>query len=1208
MSSKWTFWIDRGGTFTDIMARTPSGEMQLYKLLSENPEHYADAAIEGMRRLLKLPKDAPLPVEDIQEVRMGTTVATNALLERNGEATLLVTTRGFGDALRIGNQARPDIFALHIVLPEHLCTRVIEVHERIGPRGDVLQPLDVQHAKAQLQDAYDRGFRSCAIALMHGYRFPEHEDALEQLAYEMGYTHISVSHDVSRRMKLIDRADTTVVDAYLSPVLHHYVNQVTSQLLQTPVVFMKSDGGLVEAHGFDGKDAILSGPAGGIVACAHSAKMAGFDNVIGFDMGGTSTDVSHYAGSYERSTETTIAGARIAVPMMRIHTVAAGGGSVIHFDGAKFSVGPDSAGANPGPTCYRRGGPLTLTDCNVMLGKLQPDFFPNVFGPNADQKLDATIVHKKFDALAQEISQKTGEKQTPQDVAQGFLRIAVENMANAIKKISVERGYDVTHYTLNSFGGAGPQHACLVAQKLGIRHVMIHPYGGVLSAYGMGLAAFSAHREAPIHERLSQESIQNAERKCHELETDTTKELQTQPIGSANIEHQRIAEVQYQGTNTTLDVPLAPLDAMRTAFQKAHRQQFGFLMPHRALELQTIRVESTATTTTHGNTRVQSKLKASTPVPDAHVDTWMTGTCAKTPVFQREMLVPGDALSGPAIIQDPVSTIVVEAGWQARVDAQKVLLLDRTNTTHVPQNSIQGSVAQGNARHQPDPVLLEVFNNLFMSIAEQMGTTLQRTAYSANVKERLDFSCAVFDADANLVSNAPHIPVHLGSMGASVAHLVHSRGNSMKFGDVFMLNDPYHGGTHLPDITVMTPVFDSDSQSPIFYVASRAHHADVGGMTPGSMPPHSRCIQQEGVLIHDVQLVKDGEFQEDTVRKLFAKGAYPARNIEDNLADLRAQIAANEMGVRALHQLVEQEGLDLVHAYMQHVQDYAEEQVKRVLATLKSGQYLYRMEDGAAIAVRVDVDHKSRTTVIDFKGTSAQQPTNFNAPRAITRAAVLYVLRTLVQENIPLNDGCLKPVTLKVPKGSMLDPQHPAAVVAGNVEVSQAVTNALYLALNALAAGPGTMNNLTFGNDRYQYYETICGGSPAGHGFDGTSAVQTHMTNSRMTDPEVLEWRFPVLVDAFKIRHGSGGKGEYTGGDGVERRLRFLETMDVAILSNMRKNGPPGIGGAGAGKPGDQWMERADGTTTPLAACDQAQVHPNDVLVVQTPGGGGCNS
>ncbi|MFW6339550.1 MAG: hydantoinase B/oxoprolinase family protein [Wenzhouxiangella sp.] len=1194
-SQRWRFWIDRGGTFTDVVARAPDGELHTAKLLSDNPEHYADAAIEGIRRLLALTPDHPLPAWAIQHVRMGTTVATNALLERRGERSALLITRGFADALRIGHQTRPDIFALDIRRPAALYERVIEIDERIGADGRVLRKLDEASAIDQLKALKDQGIHALAVVLVHAYRYPEHEQQLARLARQLGFEQISLSHQVSPLIRLIGRGDTTVVDAYLSPVLRRYADRVADELGEVALQFMKSDGGLSDAAHFAGKDAILSGPAGGIIGCVRTAELAGFGRVIGFDMGGTSTDVSHYRGELERSFETEIAGVRLRVPMLEIHTVAAGGGSCLHFDGSRYRVGPDSAGASPGPACYRRGGPLTVTDCNLMLGKLQPDFFPAVFGPGADQPLDAAVVHQRFAELTERIHLATGDTRSPEQVAEGFVQIAVNNMASAIRKISVQRGHDVTRYVLNCFGGAGGQHACLVADALGIETVLIHPMAGVLSAYGMGLADVIALREFPLGGRLDEnllESLRPIESKALAA---AVSELVAQGHERDRIQIRVRLQLKYEGTDTTLLVDRADLEEMQDSFARLHREQFGFALDGRALVAESGLVEALAPGQALSEP-TQEGHPANEPVePLSVVRTWMGGReHPQTPVIARAELQPGQAVEGPAILVENHATTVVEPGWAARLNERGHLVLTRTESRS----------ARNRAGRAVDPVMLEVFNKLFMAIAEHMGVVLQKTAWSANIKERLDFSCALFDGRGGLVANAPHVPVHLGAMGESVRAVIRAFAGRIHPGDVFLLNDPYAGGTHLPDLTVVTPCFDDRDQI-LFFTASRAHHADIGGLTPGSMPPHSRHIDDEGVLISPTRIVRDGRLGEARLDELLASGPHPARNPRQNLADLRAQIAANERGRRELAEMVDQFGLETVCAYMGHVQDNAAEQVRRALVELEDGHWIKTMDSGARVEVRVSVDRKNRRAVIDFSGTSPQQADNFNAPAAITRACVLYVLRTLVADDIPLNDGCLAPVELVIPPGSLLNPKHPAAVVAGNVETSQVITDALLAAMGKLANSQGTMNNLTFGNDRYQHYETLCGGTGAGEGFAGTDAVHSHMTNSRLTDPEILETRFPVLLEGFGVRPDSGGTGRWRGGSGAERRIRFLEPMTVALLANSRTQAPQGLHGGGPGMTGEAWIERADGHIQPLAGCDRAEVEDGDTLVIRTPGGGG---
>jgi 5-oxoprolinase (ATP-hydrolysing) len=1198
-AGRWQFWIDRGGTFTDIVGLDPGGALRVHKLLSENPGRYADAALQGIRDLLGLAPAAPIPAERIAAVKMGTTVATNALLERKGEPTLLVVTKGFGDALRIGYQNRPKIFARHIVLPELLYRRVVEVDERVGARGEVLRPLDLRPARDALNEARAAGINAVAIVLLHGYRHTAHEKALAALARELGFAQVSVSHEVSPLMKLIGRGDTTVVDAYLSPILRRYVDRVAGELGSARLLFMQSNGGLVDAGTFQGRDAILSGPAGGVVGAVETAKAAGFGKVIGFDMGGTSTDVSHYAGDYERAFETLVAGVRMRAPMMQIHTVAAGGGSILAFDGQRFRVGPESAGANPGPACYRRGGPLTVTDCNVMLGRIQPEHFPHLFGPGGDQPLDADTVRRQFAALAAEVARATGKPRTPESVAQGFLTIAVANMANAIKEISTQRGYDVTAYVLCCFGGAGGQHACQVADALGMTRILIHPLAGVLSAYGMGLADLRLIRQRAIEAPLDQALLPALSSAVTELTAEAKAEMRAQDVPDTAMTALARAHIRYQGTDAPLVVAFGDRVALVAGFEAAHRQRYGFVVPGKALVVEAVSVELIGGHERAVVAAAMPRAEAAAPAALGRVAMTSADGPGEVPVLDRAALPPGAGVEGPAIVIEATTTTVVEPGWRAECRPGGELLLTRVV-------ALARAAAVGTS---VDPVMLEIFNNLFMSIAEQMGATLEKTSHSVNIKERLDFSCAIFDAGGGLVANAPHMPVHLGSMGESVRSILRSRSGRIRPGDVFVLNAPYNGGTHLPDITVITPVFDPvdglAGAEILFFTASRGHHADIGGITPGSMPADSRTVTEEGVLIDDFVLVEEGRFREAEMRALLASGPYPARNPDQNVADLQAQIAANEKGVRELRRMLAQYGLAVVRAYMGHVQDNAEEQVRRAIARLKDGSFAYPLDDGSVVAVRVGVDREKREAVVDFTGTSPQCPSNFNAPSAVCRAAVLYVFRTLVDDEIPMNEGCLRPIRIVIPEGSMLNPRFPAAVVAGNVETSQVITDALYGALGIMAAAQGTMNNLTFGNARYQYYETICGGSGAGPGFDGTDAVHTHMTNSRLTDPEVLEWRFPVLVEEFRIRRGSGGAGRYRGGDGVVRALRFREAMTASILSNRRRVAPYGMAGGEPGALGHNYVLRADGEHFELAGTGRVEMNPGDALVIETPGGGG---
>ena len=1186
----WQFWVDRGGTFTDIVAKTPEGKLRTHKLLSENPEVYADAAVHGIRELLGLGANDPIPRGRIGAVKMGTTVATNALLERKGERTLLLITKGMRDLLRIGFQNRPKLFDLNIELPELLYEDVIEVEERISADGDVIFPLDTKETRAALSRAYGQGYRSVAVALMHSYRFSDHEKQIGDMARQTGFDQVSLSHEASPLIKLVSRGDTAVVDAYLSPILRRYVSQVADALDAgnggcERLMFMRSNGGLTDASLFEGRDAILSGPAGGVVGMVSTATEHGFDKLIGFDMGGTSTDVCHYAGDFERSFETEVAGVRMRAPMMSIHTVAAGGGSILSFRDGRMQVGPESAGANPGPAAYRRGGPLTVTDCNVLLGKLQPDLFPPVFGPNADQPLDVDVVREKFEAMAVEI----GNGLSVEEIAEGFLRIAVENMANAIKKISVQRGYDVTKYTMNCFGGAGGQHACLVADALGMQSVFIHPFAGVLSAFGMGLADVRAMRENQFGQGIEQ--IEAAHDVLAELCQAAMAEVKGQGISDTKISTVKMAHIRPAGAQQTLEVPFGNQADMTKAFEAAHKQRFGFVPQSADLIIEILSAEAI------GETGETVKLDPDTSGTTSSQTTQMWSGNARhdVPVVDRTQMRKGDVVQGPAILTEPTGTNILESGWRAECIACGCLVLTR-NSPLARTEAIGTKV---------DPVMLEVFNNLFMSIADQMGATLANTAYSVNIKERYDFSCAIFDENGDLVANAPHVPVHLGSMSESVRVILRQNKDHIKPGDVFMMNNPFNGGTHLPDVTVITPVFDKEGTRILYTVASRGHHADIGGKTPGSAPPDSRTIDEEGVLIDNFLLVKEGQLRSVQTRELLASGKYPCRNIDQNMADLSAQIAANTTGLKELQKITDQFGVDTVHAYMSHVQANAEESVRRVLDVLHDCEFTYPLDSGDQIQVAISVHKAQRTATIDFTGTSPQNEWNYNAPLAVCRAVVLYVFRTLVGTDIPMNEGCLKPLTLIVPAGSMINPDSPAAVISGNTEVSQAIADTLYGALGVIAGSQGTMNNFVYGNDNYQNYETICGGTGAGDGFHGTSAVHSHMTNTRMTDPEVLETRFPVRLDEFSIRKGSGGGGEFQGGDGIIRRLRFLEPTTVTVLSSHRKVSPHGAKGGSSGQIGENSILRANGEKEVLDGNDEAEMMFNDVFVLKSPGGGG---
>jgi len=1195
---KWQFWIDRGGTFTDIIGRSPKGDISTHKLLSENSTQYKDAAIQGIRDLLCLKDEEDIPIDQIDSIKMGTTVATNALLERKGENTLLAISSGFADILRIGYQQRPKLFSLDIKLPDMLYSNIVEIEERIDINGKIIKKLDPIETKKLLKDAFDQGFKSIAIVLMHGYRHQSHEKQVSTIAKKIGFEQISVSHRVSPLMKIIPRGDTTVVDAYLSPILRRYVNQVKSALGPAQkgfgkLMFMQSNGGLTDANYFHGKDAILSGPAGGVVGMVKTGEKVGLDKLIGFDMGGTSTDVCHFNGEYERTLETKVAGIILRSPMMLINTVAAGGGSILHFDGSRYRVGPDSAGAYPGPACYRNGGPLTVTDCNVMLGKLNPEFFPKIFGPNANQNLDLSLVKKKFTALAKEISLETMKTVTPSAVAEGFLSIAVESMANAIKKISVQRGYDVSNYALSCFGGAGGQHACLVADRLGIKKIHLHPYAGVLSAYGIGLAESRKINDLAVELPLEKGVIDHLSKSFTKLHFDGKEDLVSQNLNENLFQYTDRVYLRYQDSDTSLAVKFENVEGMKLCFENTHRARFGFISPEKLVIIESIQAEvSCQSEQFESNIIIPNKIKTKTLTTQ---DVFINGKLEETIFYNRDEIKPNEKLSGPAVIIEPTSTIIVEPGWEATLKESNDLILTRTQ-------KIKRASAIGTS---VDPIMLEIFNNLFMNVAEQMGMVLENTASSVNIKERLDFSCALFSPTGNLVANAPHVPVHLGSMSECIKTIIRENSSTMNPGDAFLINAPYNGGTHLPDITLIKPVFDDNNENVIFYVATRGHHADIGGTVPGSAPANSTHVKEEGVLIDNFTIVSKGVFLENEIYNLLSLAEFPARNIKQNIADLKAQVAAAEKGSQELIKVIKHYGLEVVHAYMGHVQDNAEESVRRVLDVLSDSSFTYKMDDGHQVVVSISVDKVNRTATIDFTGTSNQHPGNYNAPSSICYAAVLYVFRCLVDDEIPLNDGCLKPLNLIIPKRSMINPQYPAAVFSGNVETSQYIVDTLLGALGEFAASQGTMNNFIWGNDKVQNYETICGGSGASINQPGCSAVHTHMTNSRLTDPEVLEWRFPVQLESFSIRKNSGGKGLNMGGDGVDRRMRFLEPMTVNIIAGHRKIPPYGLSGGESGALGENYVIHSDESVTRLGTKGQVEVGENDLFILKTPGGGG---
>jgi 5-oxoprolinase (ATP-hydrolysing) len=1189
VSRGWDFWIDRGGTFTDVVARRPDGELSVLKLLSRNPQQYRDAALEGIRLSAGLGSLEQLTELPVAGVRMGTTVATNALLEREGEPTVLVITNGFGDALSIGYQQRPRLFDLHIRKPEPLYTRVVEARERVAVDGEVIRALDEAHLATELAAAHTAGYRAAAIVFMHGYRYADHENRAAELARAAGFEQVSMSHDTSPLPRLVMRGDTTVADAYLSPVLGRYVADVEARLEGQSLFFMQSNGGLTAARTFRGRDSVLSGPAGGVVGMVQTGIAAGYERLIGFDMGGTSTDVSLYDGQYERTQDNEVAGVRIQAPMMRIHTVAAGGGSLLGLTDGRFTVGPDSAGADPGPVCYRKGTALAITDANAVLGRIQPDWFPAVFGPGADQPPDPEAAVRAFEARAVEVRAATGEEMTIESMAEGYLRIGVDRMAQAIKEISSQRGYDVTDFTLCCFGGAGGQHACAVAQALGMRRVLLHPLAGVLSAYGMGLADIKVLKQASVQEPLTDNL--ELETVFELLESQARSDLRAQAGDAAPVSLERRVRIRYAGSDTALELAFGPAAGMADGFAALHAERYGFR------EAKPMIVESAEV---EGSAAIASAVGRAEPAregaaPAAFRRVWVAGAWTRTPVFVRRDLGPGPVTAGPALIMDDGATTFVDAGWDARIDDLGNLVLERrAESTLLQHRDVRAN-----------PITLEIFNNLFMHIAEQMGVVLRNTAHSVNIKERLDFSCALFDRGGGLVANAPHMPVHLGSMGESVRAVLARYGDALAPGDSIALNDPYHGGTHLPDVTIVTPYFDRGETSPLFFVASRAHHADIGGRTPGSMPAASTSIAEEGALIDGFRLVAAGRFDEAGFRELLAAGRWPARNPDQNVADAKAQLAANQRGLGEIQRMLEAFGRPVVEAYMGHVQDNAEAAVRRALKGLSDGSFEYPMDGGQCIRAAIRIDAERGSAVVDFSGTSDQDRANFNAPLAVCRAAVLYVLRCLVDHDIPMNDGCLRPVDIRVPKGCLLNPEPPAAVVAGNVETSQCITDALFGALGVVAAAQGTMNNLTFGNGRYQYYETLCGGAGAGPGFRGADAVHTHMTNSRLTDPEVLEARYPVRLERFCLRAGSGGAGKWPGGDGVLREIRFLEPMTVSILSGHRRVAPFGLAGGEPGTRGRNQHRTPEGGGKILPGTGEFGMDAGDSVIMETPGGGG---
>jgi 5-oxoprolinase (ATP-hydrolysing) len=1196
MTKTWEFWIDRGGTFTDVIARRPDGRLQVSKLLSTNPEHYSDAAAEAIRCCLLNETGAA-----IGTVRMGTTVATNALLEHAGEALAFVTTRGFADALAIGNQARPDIFALNIVKPAPLYTQVIEVVERVGADGEVIQALDTVQTRTALQAAFADGLRNLAVCLLHSYRYHEHELQIADLAREIGFKRVSVAHQLSGLQNYLQRAQTTVADAYVTPALEHYLQGFRTALASndhqpTELLLMQSNGGMVQAAQLHGKDSVLSGPAGGVVGMAAAGKRAGLQRLIGFDMGGTSTDVSLYDHGHELTRTTEIGGSAIQTPMINIHTIAAGGGSMLKFADGRLQAGPESAGAYPGPRAYLNNGPLTITDANLLTGRLQASAFPAIFGADGKQSIGVAETKAAFAALANDVSTETGTNYTAAQAASGFLRIATENMAGAIRHICAQQGKNPAHFALCGFGGASGQHACAVAELLGIKEILVDPLASVLSAYGIGIAPVSRVKQASSNLALdAAEAISAAVRA---LVTDCEAEVLAQGLDTAALNSSVRLFVKVAGSDNSVPVPVdaAPhpskLGQLAEAFRAVHQQRFGFKPPANAhLSVDAIEVQTTGTSkqVAHGEIIPDAALQ----IP-ATANVFLDDKWHSIPCLHRSELQDRRSVQGPALIMDRNSSTLLQTGWTAVLNDAGQLRLQHEPI--VPR--------QPSANAAADPVLLEIFNNRFMHIAKQMGDALQTSARSTNIKDRLDFSCALFNPNGELIANAPHIPVHLGSMDTCVQYLLNTQRAGFLQGNSYASNSPFAGGTHLPDITVVSPLLHPATGELMGLLASRAHHADIGGITPGSMPPDSKTIDDEGIIFDGFCLVENGTLCAAAVRQHLLQGNWPARNPEQNVADLIAQLAANRKGQALMLDLAEEVGHLSLQAYMQHVLNNAEAVIREAIEGLQGGAFRYELDSGEVIVVDIAIDHQLRTATVNFAGSSPQSTSNFNAPEAIARAAVLYVFRTLAQKPIPLNAGCLRPIEIVIPAGSMLSPLPGAAVVAGNVETSQCIVDALFGALGLLAASQGTMNNLTFGNAKHQYYETLGGGSGAGAAFAGADAVQTHMTNSRLTDTEILEIRYPVRITEFAIRRGSGGSGKYSGGNGLIREIEFLEAMEVAILANHRRIQPFGLAGGAPAVCGENLLI-CRGTAQQLAATAAMKVAPGDRLRISTPGGGG---
>lgn len=1256
--AQFRFSIDRGGTFTDIYAEVPgSPGFRVIKLLSEDPANYADAPREGIRRVLaeylgeEIP-DGEVPAAPIEWIRMGTTVATNALLERKGARCALVITQGFGDLLQIGYQDRPKIFDLEISKPELLYEKVIEVPERLqslatseppagaevvtgisGERLAILEAPDLDALRTRFEALLAEGIHSLAVVFAHAYAWPAHEEAVGALAREMGFTQVSLSSQVMPKVKLVARGDTTMVDAYLNPHISAYLASFRAgfshPLTDGRLLFMQSDGGLAPAESFTGSRAILSGPAGGVVGYA----MTTFEKerrkpVIGFDMGGTSTDVSRFGGDYELAFETELAGVRVQAPQLQIRTVAAGGGSRLFFDATMFRVGPESAGAHPGPVCYRKGGHLAVTDANLVLGRLQPEFFPHIFGADEKQPLDLDASRAALMRLTEEINTHYRAQGRPdmsvEAVALGFIEVANEVMVRPIREISVMRGFDSKDHILAVFGGAGPQHACAIARALGIEEILVHRFAGILSAYGMGLADVVVERQQPYAGAYERGSLAAVSTGLDALENAAVGALEDQGFGRHQIETDHYLNLRYQGTDTAIMIqrPAAEDGDFAEAFRKRYRREFGFDLTGRAIIIDDLRVRArgkAAGVTARPIAAAQGDPEILKTVP-CYFD---SGWC-DTEVYDLDRLGAGHAITGPAIIIHDTATILVEPNCDAEITAHGDVRIrvGRPDT---------GGHGVGTAA---DPIQLSIFSNLFMSIAEQMGRMLQKTAISTNIKERLDFSCALFGPAGELVANAPHLPVHLGSMSEAVKAQIHrySGGNSghrprLEPGDVLVSNHPAAGGSHLPDITVITPVFSSDADgcAIIFWVASRGHHADIGGISPGSMPPHSRRLEEEGACIDSFKLVSGGVFQEEGVTALLAApgklrsraGRPPisgTRLLADNLSDLKAQVAANQKGIELVLEMVAHYGHDVVQAYMGHVQAAAEAAVREALKNLSSSKGLAAvgtvcaqdyLDDGSPISLALTIDRSEGSARFDFSGTGPQIWGNCNAPRAVTISAILYSLRCLIEKELPLNHGCLLPIEIVIPEGSLLDPAPDAAVVGGNVLTSQRVVDVVLKAFGVAAASQGCMNNFTFGNDRFGYYETIGGGAGAGPTWEGQSGVHTHMTNTRITDPEILERRYPLLLREFSLREGSGGAGRHRGGEGLVREVEFLDDLQMAILSERRVYAPYGLEGGGPGQRGENIFIRTDGRRLNLGSKNEIHARRGDRFRILTPGGGG---